>query len=818
MTAPGNYPPIHTGGLAVIPIEHQTLLSAGLREKERWSGGGGGTGPYKAWPNQGTIQITNPVATANYQHYILLSWLPGMKFDFSDIRFTQQDGTTICPYWIETYTTKTTAGVWIKIPSASQRQILLFYGNSQAVSESDGDTVFDFFDDFPGSSIDTAKWTVSGSPTVTGGTLIISPGKSVVGKTNFGVNYIVRVRMKSSAFGLTSIPYFGFRATGDGAFTWTNDPDGIFCIYTLVGASNTRVGISSNPSIDTYYTCEISRRSTTSVLFSVSGFSSVQSTTNIPSASVPITLATTGAAAPTVTYDWILIRKYAATEPTLTLKQYGPRPYAPIIYYPFLAPITPEFGGTHYVEDPIEFGCTYQMDTPVVHLTQTPISFGCTYQMATPTVHKNLSAIAFEVDYRVKLFAKVFLDLDRVDLDEEGVSISRGVQDSLWKFSAGIDAFHDLDLSVMRHVTFTTTDHNDVPRTLFTGMLPASTPELAPAAEKTGIMGYDYAWYLTQQPVPDAYLHNTATANPATVIRAMLGGDDWMSTTGIEPYRINNVDEWGVTLNSKVFDFDRTVMIWTAIQRYCDYCRYVFLVKWRLLGLFLYPAAYFCHEDDIDDPVLGLDLPDPVTFTNPSGYVSEDRITIQNKNEEKYNRVIVIGRSSAGDVYFGTAETADVTNGDELPVTYIENSGAFTTQVQVDARAVELLAYYSTVSRTYRCKILDRVDLEYLQKIQFTGYTGIPEDWMRITWIEYDVGAAKKIVEIEFTSDQKLSSIKRMYRCMTPDDVSETEAIFDSKMSNVAGNDVGVVTAINDDGTEATITLEDGRVVTARIV
>jgi hypothetical protein len=436
--------------------------------------------------------------------------------------------------------------------------------------------------------------------------------------------------------------------------------------------------------------------------------------------------------------------------------------------------------------------------------------------MATPTIHKTLAPITFGAEYLIKLFAKVFVDLDRVDLDKNGVTIQRGIQDNLWRFSASIDAFHDLDLTVMRHVTFTTTDHNDVSRTLFTGMLPASSPELAPAAEKTGITGYDYAWYLTQQPVPDAYQHNTATTNPATVLTGILGGNDWMNSTGIKPYRINSVTEWGDTLATKVFDFSRSTMMQQAIERICDYTRYVFWVKWKLIGIFLYPVAYFCHEDDIDDADLGLELPDPVTFAAGNGYVLDDAITIQNKNEEKYNRVIVIGRNNAGDVYFGTAETADVTNGDELPVVYIENSGSWTTQAQVDARATELLTFYSEPSKTYRCKLADRVDLELLQKVKFTGYTGIPEDWMRITRIRFDVGAAKKIIEIEFTPDAKLSSIRRMYRCMTPDDVSETEAVFDAKMGNIAGNEIGTIIAI--DGNTATVEYEDGRTATVRIV
>jgi hypothetical protein len=46
--------------------------------------------------------------------------------------------------------------------------------------------------------------------------------------------------------------------------------------------------------------------------------------------------------------------------------------------------------------------------------------------------------------------------------------------------------------------------------------------------------------------------------------------------------------------------------------------------------------------------------------------------------------------------------------------------------------------------------------------------------------------------------------------------VIETETIFDGKMALVPQNEVGTVTAI--DGNTATITLEDGRTVTARII
>ena len=51
---------------------------------------------YSMWKYRATIRITNPTTTAGYQHTLTLTWKPGMRSDFRDIRFTEQDGTN-CP-------------------------------------------------------------------------------------------------------------------------------------------------------------------------------------------------------------------------------------------------------------------------------------------------------------------------------------------------------------------------------------------------------------------------------------------------------------------------------------------------------------------------------------------------------------------------------------------------------------------------------------------------------------------------------------------------------------------------------------------------
>jgi hypothetical protein len=122
-----------------------------------------GVNPYPRWKHKALIQITNPVSIASYQHKLILACLPGMADDFRDIRFAQADRTK-CDYWIESYTAGVSATVWIEVPTSGQKYLVLYYGNSQAVSESSGANTFSFFDDFIGAlgtSPDSSKWTVS---------------------------------------------------------------------------------------------------------------------------------------------------------------------------------------------------------------------------------------------------------------------------------------------------------------------------------------------------------------------------------------------------------------------------------------------------------------------------------------------------------------------------------------------------------------------------------------------------------------------------------------------------------------------------------
>ena len=120
-----------------------------------------------SWSKRKPITIASACALSDYQINSTIDYESGMQSDFDDIRFVAGDGSEL-PYWIENKTDGTNATVWVNVSSipAGNSTIHIYYGNAAATSQSDGDATFDFFDDFKGASLDTDKWSATGSYSV----------------------------------------------------------------------------------------------------------------------------------------------------------------------------------------------------------------------------------------------------------------------------------------------------------------------------------------------------------------------------------------------------------------------------------------------------------------------------------------------------------------------------------------------------------------------------------------------------------------------------------------------------------------------------
>ena len=166
------------------------------------------------WNYRRPITITNTLAQTLTDYQVRIE-LNSTNFDFaqaqpngSDIRFTLSDGVTKIPYWIQEWdSVNQKAIIWVKvpqIPANGKTIIYMYYGNSEAVSESNGDSVFIFFDDFKGTELNTTKWkVVEQTPTIQDSQCIIVGGDKVEAirtLESFTPPFIVHYKLKPLGF------------------------------------------------------------------------------------------------------------------------------------------------------------------------------------------------------------------------------------------------------------------------------------------------------------------------------------------------------------------------------------------------------------------------------------------------------------------------------------------------------------------------------------------------------------------------------------------------------------------------------------------
>ena len=111
------------------------------------------------WKYYREIQIDNTQNNLDFVDYQIKIVFNTNNFDFykakkdgSDVRFTSDDKITQLPFWIEKWDYgNETAIVWVKLPlikANTQKNIYVWYGNESVNNASNGDNVFEFFDDF----------------------------------------------------------------------------------------------------------------------------------------------------------------------------------------------------------------------------------------------------------------------------------------------------------------------------------------------------------------------------------------------------------------------------------------------------------------------------------------------------------------------------------------------------------------------------------------------------------------------------------------------------------------------------------------------
>ncbi|MEM2954914.1 MAG: DUF2341 domain-containing protein, partial [Candidatus Nanoarchaeia archaeon] len=275
------------------------------------------------------VNNPNPNDLTDYQVSFNLTYDTRMQLDFSDIRFTDFNGYEI-PYWIEEKQDGSWAKVWLKIPFMPANNITNFtcyFGNKTPVSSaSNGNAVFEFFDDFNDSILNTSKWTGDVQATELNGVLRIQQNYTTSGnyphaiysiRNNFS-DYVMETRARSLG-GADICPHLllKWRYSGTGNL---NDAGFRSCgkndIYFYDGQERANVG-AEPIAPNTFYFMQLILNGN-SISFYVKNLQTGNSASTSYTG-ISTTLGSVGMTTWTYNniaeFDYILVRKYAPIEP-----------------------------------------------------------------------------------------------------------------------------------------------------------------------------------------------------------------------------------------------------------------------------------------------------------------------------------------------------------------------------------------------------------------------------------------------------------------------------------------------------------------------
>lgn len=416
--------------------------------------------------------------------------------------------------------------------------------------------------------------------------------------------------------------------------------------------------------------------------------------------------------------------------------------------------VTPKFVNA------IDFSSEY--DFTITQKMINAVTFGAEYGLTVSPPNYTIN-LSFDAEYNLDVDVNgPYVDLNNFKWIE--ASITKSVQNPVGTIVIQIDK-NEVPPSSL--IAFLEIDYLGRDYVLFCGKMKDPKYSIRVANNRVQMIGYEFGYYLANQYLnmynnapnlvynpDDTYFDWT---RPDYMIKYWLGGygehpygADWAFMTGINPYRINPLVPYGHTYTEKEFVFDSNTPKCDAIKEVTNYCNCVFIIKALASTTTKYaPNAYWVHEDDLDEANYGLDIPFGQTFTNPDPHVIE--VVPEYKDSEEINRVIVRGQNDNGTWVSATVESAEVTAGTELPIEYYEESSDYDTTPKCLTRATELYNEKHTTVVNITAKLNKYgVRLQLYQNVRFLGYDDVPEDWMRITAITYNLKPAGD-AEVEIT-------------------------------------------------------------------
>ena len=257
----------------------------------------------------------------NFQTKVTIAFDADMKVNFDDIRFYDETSKREIPYYLESKTDGSTATVWIK--TAANNAISLYYGNANALSASNGAVVYEFFDDFAGSVVDTNKWTVTNGTgfSVSNGLLHgTNTSGRLTSKATFSSGVVLEIKAKTTTIAPGGQMIGGFYLSPSNSIGWLNYPVNAYYYYDGIWANKS----DQTPAANLLYT--LTAKNPTRVDLQIYNQDTSAMYWNLPDiyksvVNEPIVLGTrydngNQGMVYATDWDWIRVRKYAATDPS----------------------------------------------------------------------------------------------------------------------------------------------------------------------------------------------------------------------------------------------------------------------------------------------------------------------------------------------------------------------------------------------------------------------------------------------------------------------------------------------------------------------
>jgi hypothetical protein len=337
-------------GIANASIQKIMGIAVGSIQKVcgiTYPAGGGGL-PLTGWTYRKSITLSRASgAVTNYQMKLLVgesSGATGEDVDcgglclsnFNDLRFTKSDGTTLLDYWIESVSGATPnqlATIWIEFDSigTGATTFYMYYGNAAAAaqyatSSLAGKATFNFFDHFlddPPAAADWYHYVDNGSETVSGSIFAVTGHLSYNAwgcKQVFSTGYAYRGLAKVNTETGTEIAIFSIDDRSDDG-TYIGAGIDRASIMVTGGSKSWLTGREGPTTVNArtevmtdYAVVEIQRNASTSVIFTIGDVTKQTITTNVPTDNCGF-MVYSKAAANTVSWDWVAVRQFLATEP-----------------------------------------------------------------------------------------------------------------------------------------------------------------------------------------------------------------------------------------------------------------------------------------------------------------------------------------------------------------------------------------------------------------------------------------------------------------------------------------------------------------------